>query len=453
MANHVAVAFEDNPEHAISELRSERNKVLASLNEVEGKEAEFKQAITKAKQALSLLDKLAPSIDLIEDETLAERADEAKARVDELIQSKVNLDRHLATADKLRPIVSALAADPEQFDAIEQEYEEVDEALQSLKSQSFALSNVYERKAHFGYADSEKLLEKSSELSEQLKAKLVVAEQQKERAREGYKQAQQQHSQYNQLLATLKSSHQAKTETVQEFKQELSSAGIVLDDAILERATTRKQELHQGIETSRSRQAELSKTVTATELELKSGTKALKKQQKEYQELRRFVVTAKAGWCAVLKLAREHDVERRLHKRELVYLSEGELRSMSDKSLGSLRLAVANEEDLRDALRASEDNAYPERKVLFYIAVYQFLRERIRQDIIRTDDPVEAIEEMEVELARLTEELNQRESRLAISSESVSSIIKKTIQREQNRIRILNQACLTFTLVRLTVCV
>lgn len=439
VANHVNVAFEDNPEHAISELRSKRNKVLASLNEIENKEGEFKQTIATAKQALSLLDKLAPSIDLLQDESLAERAEEANTRVEQLIQSKANLDRHLTTADKLRPMVAALAADPEQFDAIEQEYKQVDEALQSLKTQSFALSNVYERKAHFGYADSEKLLEKSSELSEQLKSKLVVAEQQKERAREGYKQSQQQHSQYNQLLATLKSSHQAKTETVQEFKQELSSAGIVLDDAILERATARKQELHQGIETSRSRQAELSKVVTATELELKSGTKALKKQQKEYQELRRFVVTAKAGWCAVLKLAREHDVERRLHKRELAYLSEGELRSMSDKSLGSLRLAVANEEDLRDALRASEDNAYPERKVLFYIAVYQFLRERIRQDIIRTDDPVEAIEEMEVELARLTEELNQRESRLAISSESVSSIIKKTIQREQNRIRILNQ--------------
>ena len=169
----------------------------------------------------------------------------------------------------------------------------------------------------------------------------------------------------------------------------------------------------------------MQKTLTATEMELRTSTKALKKQQKEYSELRTFVVTAKAGWCSVLKLAREHDVERRLHKRELAYLSEGELRSMSDKSLGALRLAVANEEDLRDSLRASEDTAYPERKVLFYIAVYQYLRERIRQDIIHTDDPVEAIEEMEVELARLTEELNQRENRLAISSESVSSIIKK----------------------------
>ncbi|STI76707.1 chromosome partition protein [Escherichia coli] len=53
----------------------------------------------------------------------------------------------------------------------------------------------------------------------------------------------------------------------------------------------------------------------------------------------------------------------------------------------------------------SEDPKRPERKIQFFVAVYQHLRERIRQDIIRTDDPVEAIEQMEIELSRLTEEL------------------------------------------------
>ncbi len=47
-------------------------------------------------------------------------------------------------------------------------------------------------------------------------------------------------------------------------------------------------------------------------------------------------------------------------------------------------------------------------KIQFFVAVYQHLRERIRQDIIRTDDPVEAIEQMEIELSRLTEELTSR---------------------------------------------
>ncbi len=47
---------------------------------------------------------------------------------------------------------------------------------------------------------------------------------------------------------------------------------------------------------------------------------------------------------------------------------------------------------------------------------------------------------MEIELSRLTEELTNREQKLAISSR-VANIIRKTIQREQNRIRMLNQGC------------
>ncbi|MCS6038031.1 hypothetical protein LNQ52_30070 [Klebsiella pneumoniae subsp. pneumoniae] len=42
---------------------------------------------------------------------------------------------------------------------------------------------------------------------------------------------------------------------------------------------------------------------------------------------------------------------------------------------------------------------------------------------------MEAIEQMEIELSRLTEELTNREQKLAISSRSVANIIRKTIQR------------------------
>ena len=56
---------------------------------------------------------------------------------------------------------------------------------------------------------------------------------------------------------------------------------------------------------------------------------------------------------------------------------------MSDKALGALRTAVADNEYLRDALRISEDSRKPENKVRFFIAVYQHLRERIRQDILK----------------------------------------------------------------------
>lgn len=439
VSNHIQVAFDADPEQALATIRDKRNQIARVLADLDAKEQQQRSQLQTSKQALSSLDKLASHMVLVEDESLQARFDELEEKIAQFAEAKNFLSNHAKAVGQLENIASALDADPEQFDALEAEYKAADERLQDLKKQIFALSDLVERRHYFAYSDSVDLLNKSSELSEQLKAKLVQAEQMRTRSREELKQSQGQMNQYNQVLASLKSSHQAKLETVQEFKQELQEFGVNADEGAEERAMRRRDELHERLHTSRSRKSEYERTITSTELEMKGLAKRLKKVQKEYVELRTFVVAAKAGWCSVLRLARENDVERRLHKRELAYMSADELRSMSDKSLGALRLAVANNDDLRDALRLSEDNARPERKVLFYIAVYQHLRERIRQDIIRTDDPVEAIEEMEVELARLTEELTQRENRLAISSESVASIIKKTIQREQNRIRMLNQ--------------
>ncbi len=439
VSNHIQVAFDADPEQALATIRDKRNQIARVLADLDAKEQQQRSQLQTSKQALSSLDKLASHMVLVEDESLQARFDELEEKIAQLAEAKNFLSNNAKAVAQLENIASALDADPEQFDALEAEYKAADEQLQDLKKQIFALSDLVERRHYFAYSDSVDLLNKSSELSEQLKAKLVQAEQMRTRSREELKQSQGQMNQYNQVLASLKSSHQAKLETVQEFKQELQEFGVNADEGAEERAMRRRDELHERLHTSRSRKSEYERTITSTELEMKGLAKRLKKVQKEYVELRTFVVAAKAGWCSVLRLARENDVERRLHKRELAYMSADELRSMSDKSLGALRLAVANNDDLRDALRLSEDNARPERKVLFYIAVYQHLRERIRQDIIRTDDPVEAIEEMEVELARLTEELTQRENRLAISSESVASIIKKTIQREQNRIRMLNQ--------------
>ncbi len=439
VAKHLQVAFDSDPEQAIQIAREKRNLVARVLSELDSQEQQQRSQLQLSKQAISALEKIAPNMLLVEDDSLEARMEEIEQKIAQLSESKAFVTAHGKTISELEKVVNALEADPEQFDALEEQYQRADSQLQQLKAQIFSLSDLVERRHHFAYSDSVDMLSQSSELSEQLKAKLVQAESTRNRSREALKQSQAQIGQYNQVLASLKSSHQAKLETVQEFKQELQEFGVHADEGALERAQRRRDELYERLHTSRARKSEYERTITSTELEMKSLAKRLKKVEKDYKDLRTFVVNAKAGWCSVLRLARENDVERRLHKRELAYLSADELRSMSDKSLGALRLAVSNNEDLRDALRLSEDNSRPERKVLFYIAVYQHLRERIRQDIIRTDDPVEAIEEMEVELARLTEELTQRENRLAISSESVASIIRKTIQREQNRIRMLNQ--------------
>ncbi|XPE46802.1 hypothetical protein ACNKHO_05950 [Shigella flexneri] len=45
-----------------------------------------------------------------------------------------------------------------------------------------------------------------------------------------------------------------------------------------------------------------------------------------------------------------------------------------DKALGALRLAVADDQHLRDVLRMSEDPKRPERKIQFFVVLGTFTR-------------------------------------------------------------------------------
>ncbi|OOF24637.1 cell division protein MukB [Salinivibrio sp. IB574] len=439
IAEHLTVAFEADPELAIKQRRDKRSAIQRQLADAKAQQQQTDEAIKRTQHALQILDKLRYCAGALAESDLDSQIDAMQQRVEAAKQASAFIKQHGDTLTELEARLSTLDADPEQFDKLEQAYQDADAQLQQIKQQVFAIADLAERRPHFAYQDAADMLTQSSELNEQLKSKLKTAEQVRQREREALKNIQQQTNQYHQVLASLKSSHQAKQETVAEFKRELAELGVQADDDAMERARVRRDTLHEQVHQARQRHSQLSRGITSLDMEVKSLTKGLRKSLKQYQDLRTFVVNAKAGWCTVMRIARDNGVEKQLHRREMAYMSADELRSLSDKSLGALRLAVADNETLRDALRASEDIGRPERKVLFYVAVYQHLRERIRHDIIRTDDPVEAIEEMEVELARLTEELTQREKRLAISSESVANIIRKTIQREQNRIRMLNQ--------------
>lgn len=173
---------------------------------------------------------------------------------------------------------------------------------------------------------------------------------------------------------------------LQELLQEVGELGVRADQGAEERAKQRRDELHQVLSDTRQRRHHVEKQLTLIESEAQSLNARIRKAERDYKTQRELVVAAKVSWCVVMRLSRGSDVEKRLNRREFAYLSADELRSMSDKALGALRTAVADNEYLRDSLRLSEDNRKPENKVRFFIAVYQHLRERIRQDIIKTDD-------------------------------------------------------------------
>ncbi len=439
IGSHLAVAFEDDPEEEIRKLNSRRGELERALSAHESDNQQNRVQYEQAKEGVSALNRLLPRLNLLADDTLADRVDEIQERLDEAQEAARFIQQHGNQLAKLEPIVSVLQSDPEQFEQLKEDYAYAQQTQRDARQQAFALAEVVQRRAHFSYSDSAEMLSGNSDLNEKLRQRLEQAESERSRARDAMRAHAAQLSQYNQVLASLKSSYDTKKELLNDLYKELQDIGVRADTGAEERARARRDELHMQLSNNRSRRNQLEKALTFCEAEMDNLTRKLRKLERDYCEMREQVVTAKAGWCAVMRLVKDNGVERRLHRRELAYLSADELRSMSDKALGALRLAVADNEHLRDVLRISEDPKRPERKIQFFVAVYQHLRERIRQDIIRTDDPVEAIEQMEIELSRLTEELTNREQKLAISSRSVANIIRKTIQREQNRIRMLNQ--------------
>lgn len=440
VGHHLAVAFEADPEAEIRTLATRRGEIERALAGYENDTQQQRSQFEQVKEAVTQLNRLLPRLTLLNDETLADRVDEIQAHLDDAQDAARFIQQHGNQLAKLEPIVAVLQSDPEQFEQLKEDYETARHLQRDARQQSFALSEVVERRAHFSYTDSAEMLSGNSDLNEKLRQCLEQAEAERTRAREVLRTHSQQLNQYNQVLASLKSSFDTKKELLNDLHKELQDIGVRAADAgAEERARIRRDELHMQLSSNRRRRNQLEKQITYCEAEMDNLVRKLKRLESDYYEAREQVVTAKAGWCAVMRMMKDNGVERRLHRRELAYMSGDELRSMSDKALGALRLAVADNEHLRDVLRLSEDPRRPERKIQFFVAVYQHLSERIRQDIIRTDDPVEAIEQMEIELESLTEELTSREQKLAISSRSVANIIRKTIQREQNRIRMLNQ--------------
>ncbi|EHD21886.1 MULTISPECIES: chromosome partition protein MukB [Brenneria] len=439
IGTHLAVAFDEDPEAEIRALHARRGELERAIVNFDGENQQQRQQYEQAKEGSAQLNKLIPRISLLCDDSLQDRGEEIRAELEEAEESVRFIRQHGATLAKLEPLAAVLQNDPQQHEQLQEDYTQAQNAQRQAQQQAFALTEVVQRRAHFSYTDAAGMLGENADLNDRLRHRLEQAEAERSKAREQLRQHQAQLTQFSQVQASLKSAYDAKLDMLKELTQELQDIGVRADADAESRARQRRDELHAALSANRARRNQLEKQLTFCEAEMDGLQKKLRKLERDYHQMREQVVTAKAGWCAVMRLVKDNGVERRLHRRELAYMDGDELRSMSDKALGALRLAVADNEHLRDVLRLSEDPKRPERKIQFYIAVYQHLRERIRQDIIRTDDPVEAIEQMEIELNRLTEELTAREQTLAISSRSVANIIRKTIQREQNRIRMLNQ--------------
>lgn len=433
------LAFGDNPEAALEQLAAQQHQLEQELATIAAQRDQWQARRNQLREQQSLLHKLLPLADWLADEGLAQRLAAAREEMAQLDTAHDFMAAHGQRLGRLAEQVQVLRQDPAGFDALQQQVAEAEAELTEARNRTYALTQLVARLPHLAYADAEQLLDQSSAMNDSLKAKLVQAEETRRKAGLRAEQLNGRLTDALQARTALVTGRDARSATLNEFRDELTALGIQFAPDMEDKAREAKRSIENELVHTRGKRSQTEAQRQVSKREIESLSQRLGKDGQGYFAARKALVAHKANWAKVVRLARDNDVVRRLARPELAYLDADELRSISDKALGALRLAVAHDEELRDALRLSEGNRNTLQKVQFYILVFRHLKARIRHDIIRADDPVEALEEMEVELGRLADELQLREGQLSLSSVEVAAKINTIIRREQNRIRQLNQ--------------
>lgn len=210
IGSHLSVAFEDDPEAEIRRLNGRRVELERALATHESDNQQQRLQFEQAKEGVSALNRLLPRLNLLADETLADRVDEIQERLDEAQEAARFVQQYGNQLAKLEPVVSVLQSDPEQFEQLKEDYAWSQQMQRDARQQAFALAEVVERRAHFSYSDSAEMLSGNSDLNEKLRQWLEQAEAERTRAREALRSHAAQLSQYSQVLASLKSSYDTK---------------------------------------------------------------------------------------------------------------------------------------------------------------------------------------------------------------------------------------------------
>ncbi|MGF7444803.1 chromosome partition protein MukB, partial [Klebsiella michiganensis] len=253
IGNHLAVAFEDDPEEEIRKLNTRRGELERALTAHESDNQQNRVQYEQAKEGVSALNRLLPRLNLLADDSLADRVDEIQERLDEAQEAARFVQQHGNQLAKLEPIVSVLQSDPEQFEQLKEDYAYSQQTQRDARQQAFALTEVVQRRAHFSYSDSAEMLSGNSDGNEKLRQRLEQAEAERARTREALRTHAAQLNQYNQVLASLKSSYDTKKELLNDLHKELQDIGVRADAGAEERARLRRDELHAQLSNNRAR--------------------------------------------------------------------------------------------------------------------------------------------------------------------------------------------------------
>ena len=118
IGSHLAVAFESDPEAEIRQLNSRRVELERALSNHENDNQQQRIQFEQAKEGVTALNRILPRLNLLADDSLADRVDEIRERLDEAQEAARFVQQFGNQLAKLEPIVSVLQSDPEQFEQL-----------------------------------------------------------------------------------------------------------------------------------------------------------------------------------------------------------------------------------------------------------------------------------------------------------------------------------------------
>lgn len=116
------MAFESDPEAEIRQLNSRRVELERALSNHENDNQQQRIQFEQAKEGVTALNRILPRLNLLADDSLADRVDEIRERLDEAQEAARFVQQFGNQLAKLEPIVSVLQSDPEQFEQLKEDY-------------------------------------------------------------------------------------------------------------------------------------------------------------------------------------------------------------------------------------------------------------------------------------------------------------------------------------------
>lgn len=449
VAQYLAIAFTSDPEVSLKQaqqaIQKQQQQAFLGQEQTKQNQAQLRQIENQLSQIEQLLEQQANwqgVADTSAHSTPAQREQDIAQKIAQAQQAQQYLAKAQFSIDQLIPMIEVLQFDPNETESAQVRYAELSAQIESVTEIQFTIAEIKQRQAHFNYVNFNATHQTDESIDfathrEALIGKRNELNQEKAQLKAQFEQLQEAYHAANQILTTLKTQFETKTELLNSLTEEYQAFAQV--EQTVEQIETQRQNTQQQMLTIRQNITQLERKLNQCESDRFLLEQTIKQQIDRYRKQRKVSLQAKDALQKALALVKQHQLEKVLNRGELRYLETDRLRSLSDKALGTLRIALDKNELLRDLLRYSEEPKQPEKKIQFYLAVSEHLKERIRQDILKTDDPIVAIEQMEVELLRLKDELIARESQLTINSAAVANLIKKSIQREEQRIMQLNQ--------------